>query len=277
MKFFYENKGLSIRAQYSSGLAFGAHLHNHIELVYMIEGCTKAFVDSLECVAYAGDVIIVFPNQIHQYQKINHEKCFLSIFPPDLCPEFQNVFKNKLPVSPVIMNASDNKRIYPLIENIIETQMEKPPFYDTLIKGYFLALLSELFQAVQFIETKSSDGDTIKAVLNFCSENYTQNIQLETISRALHISRTYISHLFSEKLHMGFSEYIGMLRISDACNLLVSQDMSVTEVSYAVGFNSTRSFNRLFLKYTGLTPRDYRKAENIRKAETIDNRNTSQT
>ena len=156
-----------------------------------------------------------------------------------------------------------------MIENIIETQTSKPPFYDTLIKGYFLALLSELFQVVKFTETKSSDGDTIKAVLNFCSENYTQNIQLKTIAQALHISRTYISHLFSEKLHMGFSEYIGMLRISDACNLLVSCDMSITDISYAVGFNSPRSFNRLFLKYTGVTPREYRKTENNRKAETI--------
>jgi AraC-like DNA-binding protein len=269
MKFFYEDKGSSIRAEYSNGLAFGAHLHNHIELVYMLEGSTKTLVDSLECVACAGDVIIVFPNQIHQYQKIDHEKCFLSIFPPDLCPEFQSIFKYKLPVSPVIKRASDNKRILPLIENIIETQTSKPPFYDTLIKGYFLALLSELFQVVKFTETKSSDGDTIKAVLNFCSENYTQNIQLKTIAQALHISRTYISHLFSEKLHMGFSEYIGMLRISDACNLLVSCDMSITDISYAVGFNSPRSFNRLFLKYTGVTPREYRKTENNRKAETI--------
>ncbi len=260
MKFFYEDKGQSIRAEYNYGLAFGAHLHNHLELVYMMEGSTKVFVDSLECIAYAGDVIIVFPNQIHQYQKIDHEECFLSIFPPDLCPDFQSTFKYKLPVSPVIKNASDNKRILPLIENIVETQENKPPFYDTLIKGYFLALLSELFQAVQFTETRSSDGDTIKAVLSFCSENYRQNIKLETISQALHISRTYISHLFSEKLHMGFSEYIGMLRVSDACNLLVTRDMSITEVSYAVGFNSTRSFNRLFLKYTGMTPRDYRKA-----------------
>ncbi|NLV37243.1 MAG: AraC family transcriptional regulator [Clostridiaceae bacterium] len=259
MRFFYENKGLSILAEYNDRLAFGAHLHNHIELVYMIDGRVKVLVDSLEYVASTGDAIIVFPNQIHQYQKIGRENCFLSIFPRDLCPEFQNIFKYKLPISPVIKNASDNKRILPLIDSIVETHKKKPAYYDNLIKGYFLSLLGELFQEVQFKETKSSDGDTIKAVLNFCSENYTQNIKLETIAQALHISRSYISHLFCEKLHMGFSEYVGTLRISDACKLLASQDMSITEVSYAVGFNSTRSFNRLFLKYTGMTPREYRR------------------
>ena len=260
MKFFYENKDLTVFAAYGNNLAFGAHLHNHIELVYMIEGRTKAFVDSTECIVSAGDAFIVFPNKIHQYQRIDHENYFVSIFPPDLCPEFQNIFKYKVPVSPVIKNVAENTRILPLVQNIVEINEEKTPYYETINKGYFLVLLSELFQRMQFENSKSSDGNTIKAILNYCSENYTRDIQLESISRALHISKYYVSHLFSQKLHMGFNEYIGMLRISDACGLLVSQDKSITEVAYMVGFNSTRSFNRLFVKYTGLTPKQYKKS-----------------
>lgn len=260
MKIFYENKDLSVSAGYGTNLAFGAHLHNHIEMVYMIEGRAKAFVDSKECIISTGDAFIVFPNQIHQYQKIDKENFFISIFPSDLCPEFLNIFKYKVPVSPVIKNASENTKIFPLIKNIVETkrEREKTSFYDTIIKGYYLVLLSELFKMMQFEEAKSSDANVIKAIINFCTENYTKDIKLETISRELHISKYYVSHLFSEKLHMGFNEYIGMLRISDACRLLKSQDMSITEVAYGVGFNSTRSFNRIFLKCTGMTPREYK-------------------
>jgi AraC-like DNA-binding protein len=258
MKFFYENKDLSVYAGYGTNLAFGAHLHNHVEMVYMIEGSTKTIVDSTEYIICTGDVLIVFPNKIHQYQKIDNEYYFASIFSPELCPEFKNIFKNKVPVSPVIKNASENKKIFPLIKDIVDTNMERAPFYDTIIKGYYLILLSELFQMTQFEEAVSSDGNTIKDILNYCSKNYTLDLQLDTISKALHISKYYISHLFSEKLQMGFNEYIGMLRISDACKLLTSQDMSITEVAYSVGFNSTRSFNRLFLKYTGMTPRQYK-------------------
>jgi AraC-like DNA-binding protein len=111
---------------------------------------------------------------------------------------------------------------------------------------------------MQFEDAKSSDTNTLKAILNYCSENYTKDVQLDTISSAMHVKKYYVSHLFSQKLHMGFSEYIGMLRISDACKLLVNQDKSITDISYSVGFNSTRTFNRLFLKYTGVTPRQYK-------------------
>lgn len=259
MKFFYENKDWSIRAHYGTSLAFGAHLHNHIELVYMLEGRTKLMVDSKTYIVCAGDAFIIFPNQIHQYQKIDIERYFLSIFPADLCPEFQSIFKNKVPVSPIIEKASNNEKILSLVDSIIEVNKQEQPYYKTCIKGYFLILLSELFQMMQFENLKSPDANTIKAILNYCADNYTGDIKLDTVSKALHVSKYYISHLFSKKLHMGFSEYIGTLRISEACRLLKNEDMSITEVAYNVGFNSTRSFNRLFLKYTGMTPRQFKK------------------
>ncbi len=265
MKFFYENKDLSVRASYGSSLAFGAHLHNHIELAYMMEGRTRLLVDSKEYIVCAGDAFIIFPNQIHQYKKIDHERYFLSIFPPEMCPEFQQIIKNKVPVSPVIENASRNSKIPALAENIADINRRKGAFYDTCIKGYFLILLSELFEMMEFEDSKSPDANTIKAVLNYCTDNYNKDIQLDTVSKALHISKYYISHLFSEKLHMSFSEYIGTLRVSEACRLLISEDMSITEVAGNAGFNSTRSFNRLFLKYTAVTPRQYRSANILSK------------
>jgi len=259
MKFFYENKDFSIWTQYGDSLAFGAHLHNHIELGYMLEGRTRLLADSKEYTVCSGDAFIIFPNQIHQYCKIDHERYFLSIFPPDLCPEFQNIFQNKLPVSPVVKNAFDSNKILSIADSIIEANGQKAPFYRTCVKGYLLILLSELFKKMEFEDAKSHDENTIKAVLNYCEKSYTGDIQLKTVSEALHISKYYISRLFSQKLHMGFSDYIGTLRVSEACRLLASKNMSITEVAFTVGFNSTRSFNRQFLKYTGMTPSQYRK------------------
>lgn len=126
-------------------------------------------------------------------------------------------------------------------------------------------MLSELFEMMEFTDVKPSDSNKIKEILNYCTENYTKDISLESISKELYISKYYISHLFRQKLHTGFTEYIGMLRISDACSLLMSEDKSITEVAYSVGFNSMRSFNRSFLKVTGKVPREYR--QNFLNAE----------
>jgi AraC-like DNA-binding protein len=224
----------------------------------MMEGEVKARVDGVEYIVKAGDLLIIFPNQIHEYEKIGKEDSFISIFPVDLWPEFRNIFNNKVPISPVIGNAAVNKKFIPLFTEIVETNKQNPPFYNCIMKGYYLILLSEIFQMTTLVDNKLSDHDTIRNILHHCLENYNKDIKLDTMARDLHISKYHISHLFSNKLNMGFNEYIGMLRIADACKLLVSLDKSITEIAYIVGFNSPRSFNRAFLKFVGKTPKQYK-------------------
>lgn len=254
--YFYEDKGLSIRADYGTSLEFGAHFHRHLELVYMLNGSAKGWVDSREYLLSTGDVFLVFPNQIHQYEKIGREDCIVCIFPPEICPDFQGIFNSKIPASPLVQQVDAS--VLSTIEQIVAVNEQKPPFWESLLKGYFLILLSHLFGRMRFTDNRTQSSDTIQAILNYCAAHYTADIRLETISQELHISKYYISHLFSEKLHIGFQEYIAMLRISEACRLLTNEQKSITEIAYLVGFNSTRSFNRAFLKHTKQTPRQYR-------------------
>ncbi|MBO7311046.1 MAG: helix-turn-helix transcriptional regulator, partial [Clostridia bacterium] len=74
----------------------------------------------------------------------------------------------------------------------------------------------------------------------------------------LHISKYYVSHIMSNKLKMGFNDYINSIRVSNACKYLRKTDKSITEISGIVGFNTMRTFNRAFLKQTGMTPSEYR-------------------
>lgn len=261
MKFFYENKDQSVFIVKGKKLEFGAHLHANLELVYMLEGITKVFVDSREYIFSSGDVLLVFPNQIHQYQRIGNENYILAIFPPDLCSEYQNIFKNRLPASPIIQQAAANKHVLPLLQDIWEQKQLETTYSRTIMKGYFLILLGELFQMTTFTDAKATDADTLKTIINFCLENYSNDIPLDTVANALHVNKHYISHLFSEKLHMRFNEYIATLRISEACRLLSDDDEDITEIAGQVGFNSPRSFNRLFIKHVGMTPREYRRQQ----------------
>lgn len=246
-------------ARYGTELAFGAHLHSHLELVYMIAGRAKARVDSKEYIIESGDLFLVFPNQVHEYIKIGKERFVVSIFPSELCPEFRKIFRNKLPESPIVRNLEKNSKLFKLLHQIVSENEQESTCHDAIMKGYYLILLGEIFQMMQFRDIKSSDSDTIKLVLNYCMENYNREIHLDMVADTLHISKYYISHLFTDKLHIGFREYIGTLRVSEACLLLSTSDKTITEIAYDVGFSSTRSFNRVFLKYIGMTPSQYKK------------------
>lgn len=265
MRLFYENKGDSVQVTYGKSLAFGAHLHNHIELVYMTQGTAQTFVDSEEYLIAAGDVFLVFPNQVHQYRRLGEEAYLLAIFPPGICPEFQWIFQRQVPVSPVIhldLEKAARNHVYNLLVRLEEVNREEnTPFRETLLKGYFLALLSELLQCTELKTAPSGAGnETMRDILNYCQRHYTRDIQLVSLAEAVHMNEHYISHLFHKKLHMGFRTYINMLRVSEACQyLLCDEKRDVTDIAYAVGFNSIRSFNRAFKEYAGVTPVEYRK------------------
>lgn len=77
-------------------------MHDHIELVGMLKGEAAAFVDSKEYRLQEGDVFIVFPNQIHRYEKVEEAYYMIFIFQPDLTEEFSQVFQRMVPEDALI-------------------------------------------------------------------------------------------------------------------------------------------------------------------------------
>lgn len=114
-----------------------------------------------------------------------------------------------------------------------------------------------MFSHTEFID-KPGDQDTIKRILSYCIENYTKPLTLEYLAKELYLNKYYISHIFSERLNIHYKDFITQLRLVHACELL-KKNVSVTETAYASGFSSMKTFNRTFLKYMKMSPREYAK------------------
>lgn len=258
MKFFFENKDRSVYIRNGQSLQFGAHLHTHVEMVYLLEGTARVIIDSQEYIFGAGDFLLVFPNQIHEYRHIGAENYLIAIIPPNLCPEYQGILTSQVPVDPVLRQ--DNTVILSCLRRIFDLDHSEQAYIAPRVKGYFLVVLGEAFRHLTFSAARLPNTDTVKTVLDYCLENYTSGLSLESLSEALHLNKYYLSHLFTQKLHIKFGDYIATLRVSKACEWLLNTDDSITNIAYQAGFNSPRSFNRLFYHHVGLTPRDYRAA-----------------
>lgn len=206
-----------------------------------------------------GDLFIAFPHQIHYYldDPIPQEH-YLLIMSPDICPEFKYEFKNYLPVSPVFKGAANNHKIVQAFENIIEAYTTRTKYSELTIKGALLLLFSELFENMPMEKKQTPNTNLLTDVIRFCYDNYTEDISLHTLSDALHISHSYVSRIFNERLQISFRDYINSLRIGKACEMIKESDKSITQISYEVGYNSPRTFNRCFIKMVGSPPNEYR-------------------
>lgn len=231
------------------------HLHTHVELIYLESGSSVATLDYRDYLIREGELFIAFPNQIHFYHDLVPSRGNLIIFASDFCRELKELFQNQVPESPVIPHSRLPEDIVSRLKIITEKTLSDSPYDDLAAKGYLTALLCELLPLMKLLPNPHS-YDSIRSIMNYCSENYTKPLSLDFLSRELHLNKYYISRLFKERMKISFPDFINGMRVEYACGLL-EQNSNITEASFSSGFSSVRTFNRAFLKVMKKTPREY--------------------
>ena len=99
------------------------HLHSEIEIIYVIKGNSYAYIDQNKYEINEGDMLIVFPNQIHYYEDYSQGEYFILIFSPDILFDLKSLIYNNLPDKYVLENPS-YKNAVSLLLKIIEIKGE---------------------------------------------------------------------------------------------------------------------------------------------------------
>ena len=257
MRYIIENKEYQLNIAKRASLMRTPHLHRHLEMIYLYKGRSEILLDGKKYVMEAGDVFIAFPNQIHGYEPITPVECAVVIFSAELDPHMGGLLKNKLPSDPVIKGADLPADAAERMDRIVQLYGSKLPWEQLRGKYQLMDFFSYVFPNMDYIP-RPADNDSIKEILSYCATHFTEPINLDSVAEALHLSRYYISHIISERMGIPFIRYINGMRVDRACTLLAG-GTDITEVCYASGFSSIRTFNRVFLQITGISPRQYQR------------------
>ena len=260
MLYQFEQRKSTFTASRISSLVSNPHIHPHLELIYLTEGSAYAHADTGRFLLEAGGLFLSFPNQIHFYHVQSPVRGYMMIFSPDLIGDFKKTFEKQVPQNAVLQAAQMPGDIAGQIERIVSAYASELPLKQVIMKGYLMAILAAILPEVPMTEA-TANQDTVKILLNYCIENYTEPLSLDKVSQELHLSKYYICHVFKERMGIGFADFINNLRIEHARGLL-ARGGKITDVAYASGFSSIRTFNRVFSSVTGMSPSAY-KAENL--------------
>lgn len=99
---------------------------------------------------------------------------------------------------------------------------------------------------------------TIRMAIDFINQNYKESIGLQDIAAVTHVTENYISTLFREETGMNFLQYLSIVRINKALPLLRESGMNITEIASATGFPTPGYFTKVFRRFIGKTPSEYR-------------------
>ena len=97
----------------------------------------------------------------------------------------------------------------------------------------------------------------VQATKEYLEAHYTEEISLEDVAEYVNISPQYFSKLIKKHTGFNFIDWLSMLRVNKAKELLTNSNLTVKEVCYMVGYKDPNYFSRIFKKKIGLTPSEY--------------------
>lgn len=98
----------------------------------------------------------------------------------------------------------------------------------------------------------------IHLCMQYIETHYYEKVTLEQLAQRVFLSPAYLSRVFKEETGTAFNDYLNAVRIAKARQLLLHEDLRVTDVASAVGFDDQSYFTKVFRRVTGMTPLRYR-------------------
>lgn len=110
------------------------------------------------------------------------------------------------------------------------------------------------------LQNMADEDDVIARVESFIRAHFRENITRDDVAAVAFITPNYLSKQFRNKMGMNMREYINQIRIEEAKRMLLTTNLSVSEVAGLAGYDNISYFSTVFRKHTGMTPVDWRNA-----------------
>jgi AraC-like DNA-binding protein len=232
-------------------LNYPRHLHRSFEFIYVAEGTIELSINNRTFHVQESNCILILPYEVHSITTKEHSDASICVFSPEYVNAFHNMIDGK---------ALDNP-VFDLSANAQALVLDKI-FKDNLnileMKACLYLLCSEIIKNTGMHDSIKPDYELLHKILNYSQENFTEDISLRSIATRFGYSYTYLSKYLNNILGISFVDFINENRINYALYLLKNTQTTITDIAYACGYSSIRSFNRNFLKITEKTPKSYR-------------------
>lgn len=177
----------------------------------------------------------------------------------------------KYGVKEYLLKPSRNYEIVQAIERVIAEikaeRMEREE-YERLQVKFKQALAFAPSNVIASVLDGQNETDDLQLTTNalnkakdYINSHYTKAISLEEVAEHVQLSTFYFSKLFKERFSITFIDYVTILRIEKAKELIKKEEQSLKEICFNVGYKDPNYFSRVFKKITGMSPREFRQRQ----------------
>lgn len=231
------------------------HWHMECELLYIEKGPVTVSLNNAVYSLEKGEAFFIDSREIHYIKGSASSIARILMFDARLLDE---IAPGRRPQSPRLSPCSLIPDYYREIKKELNSQ---GPYFDLKVRSLLLLLMVEIFR-------KEPLADRVKGRDNTSMENYKNLLgeieekcsyfTFEDAAGFMGLSKPYFSRFFKTVSGMTFSQYLNIIRLEKAIDLLNRNTgrLSITDIASRCGFDTIRHFNRVFRDFTGFSPRE---------------------
>ncbi len=233
------------------------HSHPNLEIFIVSEGKGTLLFENNTKELNVGSLIFINPKTIH-CEISSDNLTFYSIGVNEDNAYLSGSFKDSIIIETL---SNDDYNIALKLYEIIYQEAGKK---NNIILNLFDSILKiiERNSDVYMDRTINSNySSLVSRCMNIIDNYYYLNPSITDLSKRLDVSESLISHKFKSETGKSVIEYKLEKQLSEASSLLKITDMTIVEITFAVGFTNTSYFTKQFKKYYSKTPKEYRKSK----------------
>lgn len=257
-----ENAGLAVYntgyEKCAEGYQWGPGVRDHYLLHYVSSGEGTYTCGGEEYILKEGDIFLIFPSQVVQYRAADENPWEYYWVGFNGADAHRMVAMTGFHLSEPVLRGADAKATKEALLRIYHSRGNTPAA-DVEMAGYLQLFLASLIRSRGNAPSIPGNRGYLAQALRYIQHNYAGAIGVSDIADFVGISRSQLYRAFETEFGQSPHEYLQKYRVSEACTLLRSGELTVAQVAGSVGFNDPLYFSRVFRRMKGYTPTAYQR------------------
>ncbi len=246
------------------------HWHLEFELMRVKKGEVKLYLNNQENVIGEGESALLPCGILHRAEPgVGAEYDSVVFDIKMLCVKGGKIAAYVLPI--VSGDVTINRAVFDkehsitqCVGKVCKELKDKAEFYELDVYSELSKLVGELYRGGYVVnyEKNTRSGQRrrmISELLEYIEQNYTEKITLDDLATISGTNEKYLCRFFKEFTGYAPIDYINRLRVERACQQISVENCNVITAAFDAGFNDNSYFSKIFKRYKGITPMEYKK------------------
>ena len=249
------------------------HVHDFIEIVYVLAGTAEQYVNGQRYDVRHGDVLFINYGAEHHFNPSVDFKFINICFNPDsrgadaavkdkvfssLQLDAFNEMRCDIDSGKPHFSGKEREKVENILENIEYEYSKRERSWSDVLKSSLNIFFIYLLRNTKQLAEDDDRSDFWEMIFKYIDDNISEDLTLSFIAKKCFYNPSYFSRAFKEKVGIPFSNYLTARRLERAVSML-NKGISTEEIAEAVGFASKSALYRAFLREKGISLSDYRK------------------